>query len=441
LAILGGGGFRVPLIYRALARRGAQGAEPVISEVVLYDADPTRTAVIAAILAGETGPAIRLADSLARAVTGADVVFSAIRVGGATGRVRDERRALAAGVLGQETVGPGGLGYALRTLPVAFEHARLIRDLAPDAWLVNFTNPAGLVTQALRTVLGNRVVGICDSPVGLLRRACRAAGTSPAELDEIDYVGINHLGWLRSLRRGQRDLLPDLLSDDAALDSFEEGRLFGGPLLRELGSLPNEYAYFYYAARDLVAALADGPTRGEVVAADQDAFYSAAGADPGRAAALWTATIRRREETYLAETRSAEEQRDEADLVGGGYQEVALDVFGALLGGPPAQLIVNTRNGGAIPQLPPDLVIEVPCVIDAAGAAPLPVAPLDLHQLGLIASVRASEQAVIDAVLQGSMEQARRAFLTHPLVGSPKIADQLLAGVVAENPELRSLLN
>ena len=269
LAILGGGGFRVPLIYRALARRAAQGAGPTITEVVLYDADPSRAAVIAAVLDGEPGPPLRSVDTAAAAVTGADVVFSAIRVGGAAGRVRDERHALAAGVLGQETVGAGGISYALRTLPVALEHARLIRELAPQAWLINFTNPAGLVTQAMRTVLGDRVVGICDSPIGLLRRACRAAGTSPAELDEIDYVGINHLGWLRALRRGQRDLLPELLSDDAALESFEEGRLFGGPLLRAVGSLPNEYTYFYYAARDLVAALEHGPTRGEVVAADQ----------------------------------------------------------------------------------------------------------------------------------------------------------------------------
>jgi 6-phospho-beta-glucosidase len=440
LAILGGGGFRVPLIYRALARRFTAGVDPVVSEVVLYDADPSRTAVIAAVLAGEPGPPIRLADSVGTAVTGADVVFSAIRVGGATGRVRDERRALAAGVLGQETVGAGGLGYALRTLPVALQHARLMRELAPEAWLVNFTNPAGLVTQALRTVLGDRVIGICDSPIGLLRRACRAAGTSPTELDEIDYVGINHLGWLRSLRRGGRDLLPDLLSANAAVESFEEGRLFGGPLLRAIGSLPNEYAYFYYAARDLVEALTDGPTRGEVVAADQDAFYAAAGAEPPGAGALWTATRRRREESYLAETRSAGEQRDEADLAGGGYEVVALDVIEALLGGPPAQLIVNARNGGVIPQLPADLVVEVPCVIDAGGATPLPVAPLDLHQLGLIASVRASEQAVIDAVLQGSMAQARRAYLIHPLVGSPRIAEQLLAGVVADDPELRSML-
>jgi len=438
--ILGGGGFRVPLVYRALARRLARGIGPAISEVVLYDADSSRTAVIGAVLAGEPGPPIRVADSVASAVTGADVVFSAIRVGGAAGRVQDERQALAAGVLGQETVGAGGLGYALRTLPVALEHARLIRELAPDAWLVNFTNPAGLVTQALRTVLGNRVVGICDSPIGLLRRACNAAGIAPAELDETDYAGINHLGWLRSLRSGQRDLLPGLLSNDAALDSFEEGRLFGGPLLRAVGALPNEYAYFYYAAQDLVKTLAQGPTRGEVVASDQDTFYTAAEADPQRAGALWTTTRRRREESYLAETRTAGEQRDEADLAGGGYEEVALNVIGALLGGRPAELIVNTGNGGTIPQLPADLVIEVPCVIDTAGATPLPMAPLELHQLGLIASVRASEQAVIDAVLQGSMDQARRAFLIHPLIGSPRIAEQLLAGVCAANPELRTLL-
>ena len=421
----------MPLVYRALARRLARGIGPAISEVVLYDADPSRTAVIAAVLAGEPGPPIRVADSVASAVSGADAVFSAIRVGGATGRVQDERQALAAGVLGQETVGAGGLSYALRTLPVALEHARLIRELAPEAWLVNFTNPAGLVTQALRTVLGNRVVGICDSPIGLLRRSCSAAGIAPAELDDIDYVGINHLGWLRSLRRGQRDLLPGLLSDDGALDSFEEGRLFGGRLLRAIGALPNEYAYFYYAARDLVETLAQEPTRGEVVAADQAAFYRAAEADPQCAGALWTATRRRREESYLAETRTAGEQRDEADLAGGGYEEVALDVIGALLGGRPAQLIVNTSNGGTIPQLPADLVIEVPCVIDTAGATPLPVAPLELHQLGLIASVRASEQAVIGAVLQGSMDQARRAFLIHPLIGSPRIADQLLARAIA----------
>lgn len=440
LVILGGGGFRVPLIYRALAARAAGDTGSVITEVVLHDADRARTAVIAAVLAGAPGPPIRVAATVSEAVTGADVVFSAIRVGGAAGRVRDERRALAAGVLGQETVGAGGLGYALRTLPVALEHARLIRDRAPDAWLINFTNPAGLVTQALRTVLGDRVIGICDSPIGLLRRACRAVGVAPEDLDNIDYVGINHLGWLRSLPHQQRDLLPGLLSDDTSLESFEEGRLFGGPLLRALGCLPNEYAYFYYAAKELVAALQQGPTRGEVVAGDQQAFYAAAAADPDRAAELWSATRRRREESYLAETRTADEQRDDADLAGGGYEEVALDVIDGLLGGRPAELIVNARNGDAIPQLPADLVIEVPCVIDDDGAHPRPVAPLDLHQLGLIASVRASEQAVIDAVLTRSRSEALRALVIHPLVGSPLVAERLLAELLADEPALAAAL-
>ncbi|MEP6561859.1 MAG: 6-phospho-beta-glucosidase, partial [Nakamurella sp.] len=218
-------------------------------------------------------------------------------------------------------------------------------------------------------------------------------------------------------------------------------RLFGGPLLRAVGALPNEYAYFYYAARDLVAALERGPTRGEVVAADQAEFYAAAAADLRQAAALWSDARQRREESYLAETRSADEQRDEADLAGGGYEEVAMDVIGALLGGRPARRIVNARNGGAIPQLPADLVVEVPCIIDQQGAHPLPVAPLELHQLGLIASVRASEQAVIDAVVQRSRAQALRAFVIHPLIGSPRVAEQLLTDLLAANPELTRLLH
>jgi 6-phospho-beta-glucosidase len=435
LTILGGGGFRVPLIYRALARR----ENSVIDEVVLYDADPGRSAVISAVLAGEPGPPIRIEHRLETAVAGTDVVFSAIRVGGAKGRVRDERRALSRGVLGQETVGAGGLAYALRTLPVALQAAAAVRELAPDAWLINFTNPAGLVTQALRDVLGEKVIGICDSPTGLIRRACRAAGVDDVTAT-VDYVGINHLGWLRGLYAHGMNHLPTLLADAAALDSFEEGRLFGGPLLRAIGSLPNEYAYFYYAATDLVHTLRAGGTRGEQVAADQAAFYAAATATPARASALWAQTRRRREESYLAETRPADQQRDAADLSGGGYEQVALDVIDAVLGGRPAELIVNARNGFALPQLPADMVVEVPCTVDAAGATPLPMAPLDLHQLGLVASVRASEQAVIDAVRQGSRELALRAFVIHPLVGSPVIAQRILDALVTDHPELALLL-
>src|SRR6478735_10990306 len=171
LTVLGGGGFRVPLMYRALAARPDAG----IDEVVLYDVDPTRLAAIDAVLRGTPGPPVTLALDAARALEGADVVFAAIRVGGAEGRIADERRALNRAVLGQETVGAGGLAFGLRTLPVMLDLAEATARYAPDAWFLSFTNPAGLVTEAVRRVLGDRVVGICDSPVGLVRRAVGAA--------------------------------------------------------------------------------------------------------------------------------------------------------------------------------------------------------------------------------------------------------------------------
>lgn len=441
LVLVGGGGFRVPLVYRAVLARRDLG----VRELVLHDVDADRLAAISRVLRPDDGVRVRLETSLAEAVRGADFVFSAIRVGGAAGRVADERRALAAGVLGQETVGAGGLAYGLRTLPTALALARTVADLAPDAWLINFTNPAGLVTEASRTVLGDRVIGICDSPVGLVRRACRALRIPQAELQAgevvADYAGINHLGWLRALRLGGRDLLPSLLASDTALASFEEGRLFGGPLLRALGAVPNEYLYFYYRRAEVLRALAGAPTRGEVVRREQDEFYAAAAAAPAEAGELWEATRLRREESYLAEARGSGEARDASDLAGGGYQEVALDLMRALSGGPASRLIVNVANGPTLPQLPADLVVEVPCEVDAGGARPLPVAPLELHQLGLLASVRASERAVIEAVVTGSAAAALRAFALSPLVDSAGAAERLLDQLLADDPALAELLH
>src|ERR1700712_1845593 len=370
LVILGGGGFRVPMVYRALVARRTLD----IHEVVLFDVDLGRLAVIAAVLEPAPGIRIIITDSLPEALTGADIVFSAIRVGGAAGRVRDERRALALGVLGQETVGAGGLSFGLRTLPVALAAARLQAELAPGAALINFTNPAGLITQALADLLGHRVIGICDSPIGLVRRACRALGLSPGAVD-YDYAGINHLGWLTGLRHQGRDVLADLLDDDRLLASTEEGRLFPPELLRSLRAIPNEYLYFYYAAREVTAALAvaGSVSRGEVIQLEQAAFFSAAGADVAEAGRLWQRTRQHREETYLAEARH--EQRDEADLSGGGYEEVALDIAGALVADRPAELIVNTANGATLPQLPERMVIETRCLVDATGAHPQPGPP------------------------------------------------------------------
>src|SRR4051794_1530092 len=232
IAILGGGGFRVPLVYGALLARAERLG---LEHVSLYDVDTRRLAQIEPVLEGlerERGAQLGFAATtqLDDALDGADFVFCAIRVGNLEGRVVDERVPLDEGVVGQETTGPGGLCFALRTVPVMVALARKVAERAPRAWFVNFTNPAGLVTEAIRSELGDRAIGICDSPAGLCRRVAAALDRDPQGL-WFDYFGLNHLGWLRSVHDGTRDLLPELLADDERLATFEEGRLFGGEWL------------------------------------------------------------------------------------------------------------------------------------------------------------------------------------------------------------------
>ncbi|MFC3996043.1 6-phospho-beta-glucosidase [Nocardiopsis sediminis] len=452
LTILGGGGFRVPLVYRALLADGLRD-DSVITEVVLYDTDPQRLTAIGAVLDRQRDahrtrhgvpprPDVRAETDLGAALDGAGMVFSAMRVGGMAGRVLDERVALAAGVLGQETVGAGGISYGLRTLPVALHVARTVAERAPEAWVVNFTNPAGLVTEAMSAVLGDRVVGICDSPTGLARRAARALGLDPAAV-RADYAGLNHLGWLRGLWWGGHDRLPGLLADTEALESFEEGRLFGAAWLRAIGALPNEYLHYYDLAREARAqALEAARTRGEQIVDQQAEFYPAAAARPAEAFTLWDRTRLEREATYMADNRRAAGgfDRAEEDLDGGGYEEVALAVMRAVARDEPARLIVDVRNRGALPGLDADAVVEVPCLVDASGARPLAVAPLDGRQMALVHAVKSVERDVIEAVHTGSRTPALRAFATHPLVDSVATARTLLDGYLAAFPELSRTL-
>ncbi|BCB90519.1 hypothetical protein Psuf_078320 [Phytohabitans suffuscus] len=307
LTILGGGGFRVPLVHQALLGDHRPGR---VTDVVLHDVAADRLAAIRRVLAEQAEgaadpPRVSATTGLDEALRGADFVFSAMRVGGMAGRAADERIALDEGVLGQETVGAGGVSYALRTLPVAIHVARRVAALAPRAWVINFTNPAGTVTEAMAAHLGDRVIGICDSPVGLGRRAARALGLDPAAV-RLDYAGLNHLGWLRGVYAGGTDHLPRLLADARALASFEEGRLFGADWLRALGALPNEYLHHYYFTREAVAAgRAGARTRGAYLLEQQRHFYAAAGTGSGGSAlAAWERARLERERTYGAESRT-----------------------------------------------------------------------------------------------------------------------------------------
>jgi 6-phospho-beta-glucosidase len=448
------------LIYRALVSGPFSG---VATELVLYDVDLSRLAAVTAVLHSMPGPSTQLpvhpTANLAEALKGTQMVFAAIRPGGTAGRVADERVAQDLGVLGQETTGACGISYALRTIPRMMDLARLMQEHCPEAWLINFTNPAGMVTEALVPVLGRRVIGICDSAGGLVHRAARAAGVrlQQGRLDGVGYYGLNHLGWLYRLESGGRDRLPALLSDPHALQSFEEGRLFPQRFLASLGALPNEYLYYYYEqdkAREAMHAMAQ--TRGESIHSQQQELYPRLAAAGAEAFGLWEEARRSREEGYLAEARGKDERRDEDDLAGGGYERVALAAMQALAGSGEAQLILNTRNTltravppasepataapatpeAAIPGLPPDAVVELPCTVTADGALPLAQQAPPAEQLGLLQRVKEVERLTVRAVTDGDRDAALQAFARHPLVASEELGAALLAGYEQAFPAL-----
>ncbi len=419
LTIVGGGGFRVPLVHAALL------ADDLIDEVALLDVDPGRLAVIDRVLTAQSaGSRLRhcIHTDPAEALQGADFVFSALRAGGTAARVLDERIAAGHGLIGQETVGAGGIAYALRSIPASLDLAGTVARLAPQAWLINFTNPAGMVTEALAGV-HPRVVGICDSPVGLTRRAAAALRLDPASA-RADYVGLNHLGWLRGLLVDGVDRLPGLLADPEALRTVEEGRLFGPQLIGDLGALPNEYLHWFYFRREG----GDGGGRGAFLAEQQHGFYRDCPTDPNAALAAWDATRRQREETYGAANREAAGgfDRDAADLASGGYEGVALAIMRAIGRDEPARLILNVPNAGRLAGLPDDAVIEAPCLVDGRGVHPLALQPLPDYARGLVTTVKQVERWTIEAAISGSARAARMALTHHPLVDSAAIAARLL---------------
>lgn len=448
LCILGGGGFRTPYVYQALLR---DTGSPRVDEVALYDVDENRLHTMVAILtelaAGfPDAPRLVPTTDLHRAVEGSDFIFAALRVGGLEGRRCDEHVALDLNVLGQETTGPGGLAYAIRTVPVMVEAAKAIRDLAPNAYVMNFTNPAGIITEAMQSVLGDRVLGICDTPSGLGRRVAGLLGLDHTRV-QMDYVGLNHLGWMRRLLYDGRDVLPELLADDALLGALEEGHVFGADWIRTLGSVPNEYLYYYYFNRDAVQTIREsGKTRGDFLADSQSAFYtSAADADQG-VAELWRTTVERRSASYMAEAKGGTQdapthvKEREQDPSHQGYAGVALGVMAAISRNERQTMILNVRNNGTIHGLPDDAVVEVPTLVDANGVHPLTTDQPDLHQVGLMSLVKSVERHTIAAALTGSKEEAVAAFALHPLVDSVTVARSLVAGYIERIPEVAAVL-
>jgi 6-phospho-beta-glucosidase len=292
--------------------------------------------------------------------------------------------------------------------------------------VLNLTNPAGIVTEAMTAVLGPRVIGVCDSPSALVDRVAYAVDRSWRDLG-VSYAGLNHFGWLLGVRDAAgQELLPALLADPARLASFEEGRLFGADWLQALGMIPNEYLFYYdRTAAAIAETVRRGATRGESLRSPLRAFYRGAGDDPQRALDEWRAVRQNRELTYLQEAGEGVHLPD-SPSDRGGYAEIALDVAEALTGGPAQNAILNVRNRGTLAGLDPDAVVEVPCRVDPEGVYPLPQPALPPAPAARVALLKAIDRLVLKAALEGSRPALLEAFATHPLCGGLDLAPKLV---------------
>ncbi|MBT9330595.1 6-phospho-beta-glucosidase [Paracidobacterium acidisoli] len=447
IALIGGGGVRTPLVIFGI-QESAQALHA--DELVLFDPDAERVRIMAdlgrGIVAREGGSLrIRIAASAEDAIAGAGFVLSSLRVGGIASRAQDERIALAHGYPGQETTGPGGFAMGLRTVNASIGYARLMEKHSPDGWLINFTNPAGMITQAISHHTGVKVVGICDTPIELFHRIATAL-QAPPERVRCDYMGLNHLGWVHRIRLDGKDVLQDLLGDNRALGELYPGNLFDPDLLRSLQMLPTEYLYFYYCRRRALAnQRAAGTTRGEEVARLNErllaelAGYLQSG-QIKEAIAAYTAYLNQRSGSYMKLEASAGSAFDEKVdpeqdpfRTATGYHRIALDVMNALIGATPRRIVVNVPNRGAITDIGDEDIVEVPCTISDNSIQPEACGALPEAARGLVLSVKAYERAVIQAALSGSALTARKAMLLYPPIGEWEPSETLLEDILKDS--------
>jgi 6-phospho-beta-glucosidase len=409
IAVIGGGSTYTPELVDGLARLTG-GLK--VSEVALVDPDESRLAVVgplaARIMARYGHPAqVSWTADLDAGLDGAGAVLLQLRVGGQAARHRDETWPLDCGCVGQETVGAGGLAKALRTLPVVLDIAeRARRRAASDAWIINFTNPVGIVTRALLDS-GHRALGLCNVAIGFQRECAALLDVAPERV-QLDHVGLNHLTWERAVLVDGTDRLPELIANHG--EELAGG--MGAPLsiVRQTGAVPSYYLQFYLAHDATVERERGRPTRAQQVAAVEAELLEMY-ADP---------ELDRKPELL-------------AQRGGAFYSEAAVALLASLVDDAGDRQVVNVRNAGALPFLPDDAVVEVPAVVGAGGADPVTLAPLDPLMRGLVAHVSAYEELAVDAALRGGRDRVARALLAHPLVGQYDLADRLADTLVAEN--------
>jgi 6-phospho-beta-glucosidase len=409
VAVIGGGSTYTPELVDGLGRLAAQAD---ITELMLVDPDEGRLSVVgpfsARILIAFGHPAqVRWTADLDEGIDGAGAVLLQFRVGGQAARHRDETWPLQCGCIGQETTGAGGLAKALRTVPVALDIAERCRRRAdPSAWIIDFTNPVGIVTRALLDA-GHRAVGLCNVAI-TFQREFAALLDVPPERVMLDHVGLNHLTWERAVVVDGKDRLPDLLA--TAVDQIAEETELPAELILGQAAVPSYYLRYYYCHDLVVQEERGAPTRAQTVAGIERELL-AMYADP-----------------------ALDRKPDLLSQRGGAfYSEAAVALLASLTGDQGDTQVVNVRNEGTLPFLPDDAVIEVPARVGADGATPLPVTPVEPLQRGLIAHVSAYEELAVDAALRGGRQRVEAAMLAHPLIGQADRARCLTDLLLAEN--------
>ncbi|CAN5274778.1 6-phospho-beta-glucosidase [soil metagenome] len=411
LTIVGGGSTYTPELIDGFSRLRALLP---IEEVWLVDTDPVRLELVGGMsqrmfaAAGHPGRVIPTTDLVA-GVSDADVVLLQLRVGGQAARHGDETWPHEVGCIGQETTGPGGFAKALRTVPVVLGIAETVRQHAkPDAWIVDFTNPVGIVTRALLQA-GHRAVGLCNVAIGFQRRFAALLDVDASRV-QLDHVGLNHLTWERSVFVDGADVLPGMIGD--RIERLADEVDLPASLIEKLRTVPSYYLRYFYAHDEVLAEQLREPSRAQAVLAVEKELLELY-ADPNE-----------------NQKPAALERRG-----GAFYSDAAVELIASLTADRGDVQVVNLLNNGSMPFLPDDHVIEVPARVGASGLEALPIAPLADDYTGLIAHVAAYERLALDAAIDGSRDKVSRALLAHPLVGQYDRAEKLTDLLIAHNRE------
>ena len=432
VAIIGGAGVRTPLLVRGLMQSGLP-----ISEIRLFDVDQERLGLIAPLVERVARVSVAVRHEAGDCVRGADFVIASIRPGGIERRARYEQVAVDHGVIGQETVGVGGWAMALATIPAMVAYAREVARHAPDAWMISFTNPVGMVTEAVIKATEVPMLGICDTPTELFEEIAHALGRPSAEC-RFDYLGLNHLGWVREVWIEGEPQMARILSDDTILAKIYRSDLFEPARLRELGALPTEYVYFYERPeRALANTVKSGTSRGAAVSRMNDALFAALRAGNEDAVSVYEAYLAERNGTYFSlEGQGDATRRNPASAAAllSGYDKIAVSVIQALHGNSGTLIPLSVLNRGNISSLRDDDVVEVPCLVNANGAHPLHVGAPPASISAMLTSVKAYERATVAAALSGSRDEAVNALSLNPLIGDAKTAARLADALLAAPP-------